>query len=50
MSADPSGTNVEGEAPVAESVVERDEATITEDAELERTLGLTGGWRSVSGR
>ena len=43
MSAKPSGTNVEGDAPVAESVVETDEATITDDAELERTLGLAGG-------
>lgn len=43
MSTEPSGTNIEGEAPVAESVVETDEATITDDAELERTLGLVGG-------
>ncbi len=43
MSDRPSGTNVQGEAPDAEPVVETDEATITEDAELERTLGLTGG-------
>jgi amino acid transporter len=37
------GTNIDGEAPVAEPVVETDEATITENAELERTLGLSGG-------
>lgn len=43
MSTEPSGTNIEGEAPVAEFVVETDEATITDDAELERTLGLVGG-------
>ncbi|MEF8887165.1 MAG: APC family permease [Haloarculaceae archaeon] len=43
MSAEPSGTNIEGEAPDAEPVVETDDATITEDAELERTLGLPGG-------
>ncbi len=43
MNDAPSGTNIEGEAPVAETVVETDEATITDDAELERTLGLTGG-------
>ncbi len=43
MSAEPSGTNIEGEAPDAEPVVETDEATVTEDAELERTLGLPGG-------
>jgi len=43
MSDAPAGTNLEGEAPVAEAVVETDEATITDDAELERTLGLTGG-------
>ncbi len=43
MSDRPSGTNVQGEAPDVEPVVETDEATITEDAELERTLGLTGG-------
>ncbi len=43
MDDQPSGTNVEGDAPVAEAVVETDEATITDDAELERTLGLSGG-------
>jgi hypothetical protein len=37
------GTNIEGESPVEEPTVETDEATITEDAELERTLGLSGG-------
>ncbi|SDR15857.1 APC family permease [Natronobacterium texcoconense] len=37
------GTNVEGESPVVERTVETDEATYTDDAELERTLGLTGG-------
>lgn len=43
MSEEPTGTNIEGEAPDVEPVVETDEATITEDAELERTLGLAGG-------
>ncbi len=43
MSKEPTGTNIEGEAPDAEPVVETDEATITDDAELERTLGLAGG-------
>ncbi len=43
MSDRPGGTNLQGEAPDAEPVVETDEATLTEDAELERTLGLTGG-------
>ncbi|TYT62513.1 APC family permease [Natrialba swarupiae] len=37
------GTNVEGESPQVEQTVETEEATITDDAELERTLGLTGG-------
>src|SRR6056297_1293406 len=37
------GTNVDGESPQIEPTVETDEATITDDAELERTLGLTGG-------
>jgi amino acid transporter len=44
MSTEPSGTNIEGDAPVSETVVETDEATITDDAELERTLGLVGGF------
>jgi amino acid transporter len=43
MEPDSSGTNIAGEAPVTETVVETDEATITDDAELERTLGLRGG-------
>ena len=43
MSDRPSGTNIQGGTPDAEPVVETDEATITDDAELERTLGLTGG-------
>ena len=43
MNDQPSGTNAEGDAPVAEAVVETDEATITDDSELERTLGLSGG-------
>jgi len=43
MSTEPSGTNIEGEAPISETVVETDDATITDDAELERTLGLVGG-------
>ncbi len=37
------GTNIEGESPQIEPTVETDEATITDDAELERTIGLTGG-------
>jgi amino acid transporter len=43
MSDEPAGTNIEGDAPNIESVVETDKATITDDAELERTLGLAGG-------
>lgn len=37
------GRNIEGEAPDVEPTIETDEATYTEDAELERTIGLTGG-------
>ncbi|APW97656.1 amino acid transporter [Halobiforma lacisalsi AJ5] len=37
------GTNVEGETPRIEPTVETEEATITDEAELERTLGLAGG-------
>ncbi len=40
---EPSGTNIEGEAPRTEPVVETDEATVTDGAELERTIGLSGG-------
>ncbi|TKX80778.1 APC family permease [Halorubrum sp. SD626R] len=43
MPDEPSGRNLDGDAPVAEAVVETEEATITGDAELERTIGLTGG-------
>ncbi|WP_123622137.1 APC family permease [Halorubrum sp. CSM-61] len=43
MTDEPSGRNLDGDAPVAESVAETEEATITEGAELERTIGLTGG-------
>jgi len=43
VSTDTPGTNIEGEAPVVEETVETDEATITDDSELERTLGLSGG-------
>ena len=43
MTDEPSGRNLDGDAPVAEAVVETGGATITEDAELERTIGLTGG-------
>jgi amino acid transporter len=39
----PTGTNVEGEAPDAEPAVETDEATYTDESELERTIGLPGG-------
>ena len=37
------GSNLEGRAPDVEPTVETDEATYTDDAELERTLGLSGG-------
>ncbi|WP_226004077.1 APC family permease [Natrinema salinisoli] len=37
------GANIEGESPQVEPTVETDDATITDGAELERTLGLTGG-------
>ncbi len=37
------GANLEGESPDVEPTVETDEATYTDDAELERTLGLSGG-------
>ncbi|MGM0448593.1 MAG: APC family permease [Methanobacteriota archaeon] len=43
MTDEPSGRNLDGDAPVAESVVETEAATLTGDAELERTIGLTGG-------
>ena len=43
MTDEPSGRNLDGDAPVAEAVVETEAATITDDAELERTIGLTGG-------
>ena len=43
MSGEPAGRNIEGESPDAEAVIETDEATVTENAELERTLGLSGG-------
>lgn len=43
MTDEPSGRNLDGDAPVVEAVVETEEATITDEAELERTIGLTGG-------
>lgn len=43
MREEPTGTNIEGTEPVAEPVVDTEEATITDETELERTLGLTGG-------
>jgi len=43
MVDEPSGRNLDGDAPVAEDVVETEEATITDGAELERTIGLSGG-------
>jgi amino acid transporter len=47
MAQDPSpvaeGTNIAGEAPAVEPTVETDEASITDDSELERTIGLSGG-------
>ncbi|WP_049928006.1 APC family permease [Halopiger goleimassiliensis] len=42
-SASTVGANLEGESPRIEPAVETDAATITDDAELERTLGLAGG-------
>lgn len=41
--APPLGTNIESEGPDVEPTVETDEATYTDDAELERTIGLSGG-------
>jgi len=38
-----SGQNIDGEAPVSETVVETEAVTVTENAELERTIGLSGG-------
>jgi amino acid transporter len=46
MSAEAGGSNVAGEEPVSEPVVETEAATVTENAELERTLGL-GGWLAI---
>lgn len=43
MSEQPGGANIEGQQPVAEPVVETEDVTVTENAELERTLGLVGG-------
>ena len=43
MSDAPGGANVEGDRPVSGTVVETDDATVTEKSELERTLGLSGG-------
>jgi amino acid transporter len=43
MSDESVGANIEGESPDVEPVVETDEATLTDDAELERTIGLSGG-------
>ena len=40
MSEAPSGQNIEGETPSAEPVVETDEATVTENAELEPATKL----------
>ncbi|MHC3437269.1 APC family permease [Natrialbaceae archaeon A-gly3] len=37
------GTNIDDEAPIVEPTIETERATKTEDAELERTLGLAGG-------
>jgi len=39
----PDGTNAEGDAPDVEPTVETPEADITQESELERTIGLTGG-------
>ena len=43
MSAKDTGRNIAGETPDIEPTIETDEATFTDDAELERTLGLVGG-------
>jgi amino acid transporter len=43
MAIEEAGQNTQGETPDVEPTVETDEATFTEDAELERTIGLTGG-------
>ena len=43
MASNERGVNASGETPDIEPTVETDEATITDDAELERTLGLVGG-------
>ncbi|MFC6862218.1 APC family permease [Halomicroarcula sp. GCM10025817] len=43
MATEEAGQNIRGETPDVEPTVETDEATITDDAELERTIGLTGG-------
>jgi APA family basic amino acid/polyamine antiporter len=40
--ADPVGENVAGEAPKADAGIVTDEATVHDDSELERTIGLTG--------
>jgi amino acid transporter len=43
MASEEGGTNIRGAAPDVEPTVETDDATITDDAELERTIGLAGG-------
>ena len=39
----PETTNIEGESPVVEDADDTDEATVHDDVELERTIGLKGG-------
>ena len=43
MGRDQLGENIEGEQPDIEPTVETDEVTVTEESELERTIGLPGG-------
>ncbi len=43
MATEDLGSNIQGEQPDVEPTVETEEATVTEDAELERTIGLSGG-------
>jgi amino acid transporter len=43
MASEEFGQNIEGERPDIEQTVETDDATVTKTAELERTIGLSGG-------
>lgn len=44
MSEETVGTSIEGETPERGPVTEAEELTISEVSELERTLGLSGGF------